>query len=282
MNTIIITNDTGIAKDAAAAGVQRIMVDLETIGKQERQKNLNAFFTSHTAEDIRKIRSALKKSELIVRVNPFYDGSRAEIENAIESGADIIMLPMITHISQVEEVAKIIAGRAKFLPLIETAYSMAYIEEIAANESVSELYIGLNDLHLSLGLKFLFEPLALGIVDFMAEKIKKQGKIFGFGGIATMGSGELPAERILAEHVRLSSKWVILSSRFGKDIFINEGQGRGERIKQALANMQEKEAEFSSYTQTQMAEYSKETMGIIKRIATPSCATASPSAGLIL
>ena len=74
--------------------------------------------------------------------------------------------------------------------------------------------------------------------------MKKHGKAFGFGGIAALGSGELPAEWILAEHVRLGSSSVILSSRFGRDIALDNADGRQERIKQALAALHNKEAEL--------------------------------------
>ena len=37
---------------------------------------------------------------------------------------------------------------------------------------------------------------------------------FGFGGVARIGQGELSAEWVLSEHVRLGSSWVILSRAF--------------------------------------------------------------------
>ena len=41
---------------------------------------------------------------------------------------------------------------------------------------------------------------------------------FGFGGIARIGDGLLPAEKILAEHVRLGSSSVILSRTFKGEV----------------------------------------------------------------
>lgn len=263
IKTIIITNNPQIAKNAEASGVSRIMVDLESIGKKERQASRTTFISSHQVQDIEKIRAELKTSELIVRINPIFDGSRQEIEQAINAGANIIMLPMITNMEQLEQASSLIAGRAKLMPLVETAYSMAHIAEIAIHPAVSELYIGLNDLHLSLGLDFLFEPLALGLLDWMVDRIKLSGKSFGFGGIATMGSGELPAEYILAEHIRLGSTCVILSSRFGKDIDIENQNGRIDRIKNALAIMENKEREFANRSDKQAEIDSKRTADII-------------------
>ena len=267
MKTIIITNNPQIATDAEVAGVSRIMVDLESIGKKERQASRTTFISSHQVSDIAKVRDVLKSSELIVRINPIYDGTKQEIEQAVSGGADTIMLPMITDMEQLEQAADIISGRAKLMPLVETSYSMAHIAEIAEHPAVAEVYIGLNDLHLSLGLDFLFEPLALGLLDWMVKQINPSGKSFGFGGIATMGSGELPAEYILAEHIRLGSTCVILSSRFCKDIDIESAEGRVERIKSALTKMQEKETGFLARSGQQINLESKRTSEIIKKLA---------------
>lgn len=240
MKTILITGDPVLAAEAEAVGITRVMVDLENIGKKERQASRNTFISAHRKEDIASVRKTVSKCGLIVRINPWHENSSTEVEEAIKGGADVVMLPMITALSQIDAAAQALRGRAKLLPLVETGYSMAYIEAIANHPDVEELYIGLNDLHLSLGLSYLFEPLALGIIDWMAERILKAGKAFGFGGIGAMnGSGELPAEMILAEHARLGSICVILSSRFGKDVRLEDQNNRRERLAQAIATLQE-------------------------------------------
>ena len=234
LKTIIITNDPSIATDAEAAGVSRIMVDLEIMGKKERQASRNTFITTHSKEDIGPVRTALKTAELIVRINPWYEGSPAEIEDAITRGADRIMLPMIENVDDFRAFSDAVSDRVCILPLVENAYSMEHLEDILKNPHVDEVYFGLNDLHLSLGHTFLFEPLALGMIDAMAEAAKTRGIPFGFGGMAMIGSGELPAEMILGEHVRLGSSCVILSSRFCQDIEIAKPEGRKTRLMDAL------------------------------------------------
>ena len=47
---------------------------------------------------------------------------------------------------------------------------------------------------------------------------------FGFGGIARIGDGMLPAEKILAEHIRLGSSSVILSRTFKGEVGDNAGK----------------------------------------------------------
>src|SRR5262249_4131738 len=123
------------------------------------------------------------------------------------------------------------------------------------------------DLHLSLGMDFLFEPLAEGFLDRMAETIKAAGKPFGFGGIAMMGSGEFPAERILGEHMRLGSTCVILSSRFCKDVNIERAEGRRERLRNALAAMRHEEARLHTRRAENIANDAAMTHDIIRTLA---------------
>ena len=89
-----ITNNPEVAKIAEKYGVNRLWVDLETLGKAERQKGQNSVKSQHTVQDIVKLRKVLKKSLLMVRVNPWNKNSAAEIAAAIDSGAEVIMLPM--------------------------------------------------------------------------------------------------------------------------------------------------------------------------------------------
>ena len=51
-------------------------------------------------------------------------------------------------------------------------------------------------------------------MEYLVNKITKKGIEFGIGGIARIGEGELPAEVILREHIRLGSKMAILSRTF--------------------------------------------------------------------
>lgn len=268
MKTILITNDPMLAAEAEAAGVSRIMVDLETTGKKERQQSRTTFISTHKKEDIAGVRAVLKKSGLIVRVNPWHEDSADEINYAVKAGAQIIMLPMITALSQLDAFLTALAGRARPLPLIETGYSMDHLADIAARKEIEELYIGLNDLSLSLGMKFLFEPLAKGLLDSMAATIKTHKKPFGFGGIGAIGgNAELSPERILGEHERLGSSCVILSSRFGKDIAIDNPDGRAKRLKEALVLLQNKWAEFSRRTPEEKKHDMNETYAIVHKLA---------------
>ena len=261
-----ITNDPRIAALADRAGVDRIFLDLETVGKQLRQGGMNTVQSDHTLADIRAVRPAVKHAELMVRVNPIYDWSREEIEAALAAGADTLMLPFFRTANQAEHFLSMVNGRARTILLVETPEAVENLDEILALPGIDECHIGLNDLHLGYGRKFMFELLADGTVDAIAEKFKAHGIPFGIGGIARLGRGTLPAERILAEHVRLGSQAVILSRSFCNDILFSDRPDREDifirevaRLRQAEADMQKRGSEF-------FAENRRELQRIVSRI----------------
>ena len=176
LKLMYITNRTSVAEIAEGAGVDRIFVDMEHIGKEERQKRLNTVKSAHTVKDVQNIAGVLKNSELLVRINPIYDNSRDEINRVIDSGADRIMLPMYKTVGEVEKFLNYTNGKVKTTLLAETVSACDIMEEVAGIKEVDEIHIGLNDLHLELGKKFMFEILADGTVEKISEPIKKANK----------------------------------------------------------------------------------------------------------
>ena len=214
MEFIYITNDPELAQYAQDSGVDRIMIDLEYLGKRERQGHLDTVISVHSLQDINRVRNVLHKSKLLVRVNPIHTGSEREINEVISRGAEIIMLPMFKTCREVERFISIINGRAAASLLLETSQALVRVDDILRIDGIDEVYIGLNDLHLSMGLDFMFELLSGGIVEYVTTKIKKKGIRFGFGGISRLGGGVLDSRLVLSEHVRLGSQVVILSRDF--------------------------------------------------------------------
>lgn len=236
---VLITAETALAQRAERAGVGRIMVDLERMGKLERQKFRDTWISKHRMEDIRPIADVLSDAELMVRIDPLNDASHSEIDNVIEHGAQIVMLPMFRSVEEVRDCARMIDGRAHLVPLIETAEAFALCGEIAACEGVSECFIGLNDLHLSLGHSFMFETMASGSLAAACDELARSGKPYGFGGIARIGEGDLPAELILREHARLGSTRVILSRTFARSGTEQIIVSQGGVLRQEIAKLQE-------------------------------------------
>lgn len=214
LDLIYITNNPVVAQIAEENGVDRIMVDLEKIGKEERQKNLNSVKSNHTIEDIAEVAKVLHKSRLLVRINPWYAGSVAEIEAAITAGAQSIMLPMWKSEAEVDAFLRTVNRRVKTTLLLETKEAVDCVDAVLMHPLLDDIHIGLNDLHLSYGLTFLFELLADGTVDTLCQKCAAKGIPYGFGGIAKLGKGLVPAEYVIMEHYRLGSTGVILSRTF--------------------------------------------------------------------
>lgn len=209
-----ITNNPTIAEIADSAGVDRVFIDLEVVGKAERQGGMDTVQSHHSISDIPIVKQKLRNSELLVRSNPIYNDSKNEINKIVTSGADIIMLPFFKTAEEVTHFVDYVGGRARTMLLFETKESVDCIDEILAIDGIDEYYIGLNDLHLSYGLDFMFQLLADGTVDNIVTKFKATGKPYGFGGIAKLGGGLLPAEHVIAEHYRLGSTIGILSRLF--------------------------------------------------------------------
>ena len=214
LETFYITNNLQVALIAENAGVDRIWIDLETLGKEERQKNINSVKSHHSIEDIKTIAPKLTKAKMMVRVNPWNANSIEEINKVVDAGGEYIMLPMWKTKEEVECFVNAVNNRAKTVLLLETKEAENCLDEVLTLGGFDEIHIGLNDLHLSYGLTFMFELLTNGTVERIVNKIKAKGIPFGIGGISHLGDGLVPAEMIIIEHYRLGSTRAILSRGF--------------------------------------------------------------------
>lgn len=241
----LITNSTFTIKQADRYGVDRIFIDMEYIGKEERQKGLDTVKNHHTISDIIAAKKILSKSDLLVRINPIHGNSHNEIDCAISAGADYLMLPMFKTLNEVKEFINYVNKRVKTILLLETKEGLEIIDSILEFGGFDELYIGLNDLHLSLNQKFMFEPLAIGIVGSIAQKCHNKGIPFGFGGISKLGDGVLPSQYILAEHKKIGSSMAILSRGF------LAGCNTKKKIKKTIKNEIKKIRKYECYLSKQ-------------------------------
>lgn len=253
LKLMYITNDPDVAAIAETAGVDRIFVDMEYIGKAARQGGMDTVQSHHTVEDIRRVRPAVKKAQLMVRINPMhrasaeYGSSQKEIDAAIEAGADILMLPFFKTAEEVRHFVTLVAGRAKTYLLMETPEAAAAVDEILQIPGIDEIHVGLNDLSLGLGRKFLFELLTDGTIEQLSRKFRAAGIPFGFGGIASLGKGMLPSEYVIREHYRLGSTATILSRSFCNVHLIRDLSLIHDIFCKGVAQIRELEQECSQY-----------------------------------
>lgn len=257
LTLMYITNNPMTAQIAQEAGVDRIWIDMEYIGKDKRQGGMDTVKNHHTIDDIKKLRPIVTDAELMVRVNPLhmatvdYCSSEDEINQAIEAGADVIMLPMFRTADDVKRFVSCVNGRAKVQLLVETAESVANMDSILEVPGVDEIHIGLNDLHLAMHKTFMFELICDYTVASLCKKIKAKGIKYGFGGIARVGYGMLPAEYIIAEHYHLGSTAAILSRGFCDANIVKNPMEIESIFVEGIRNIRLKELEVAQYSEEQ-------------------------------
>ncbi len=266
LKLMYITNAPKVAAIAQKYGVDRIFIDLETLGKEERQKGMNTVKSNHTVLDVLSLRKIITQSEILVRVNPWNKESPKEIDDVVKAGADVIMLPMWKTADEVRSFVRAVDGRAKTMLLLETKEADECLDEVLSLGGVDEIHIGLNDLHLSYGLTFMFELLANGTIERICAKIRAHGIPYGFGGVARIGAGDLPAERILSEHYRLGSSFAILSRSFCNTDLVQD-MGEVERIfDEKLKELRAFEKSLETRTEEEIEENKKQLCEIVERI----------------
>ncbi len=248
LKLMMLTHSPELSKKAADAGVDRIFYDLEYINKRERQYGRNTVISQYDIGGIGAVRKAIPNTDLLVRVNPIYFNSENEIEEVLKYKPDYLMLPMVIDETDVQRFVSVIKNRAKTVVMIETPQALARINSILDVEGVDELFVGLNDLHIGLGLDFMFEIVSGGLLDYIAEKCKEKGITFGFGGIARIGQGDLPSEYIIGEHYRLGSKTVILSRTFKGTQNGDESAVSTVDLKAEVQKVREREKECSLWS----------------------------------
>lgn len=220
LNLMYITKHPEIARIAEEAGVDWIFVDMEFIGKDCRQGGLDTVQNHHTVEDVANIRAAVTKAKVLVHINPIHDtmddypSSEEEIEAVIQTGADIVMLPYFKTTEEVHRFIGYVGGRAKTCLLVETPEAADLLDQIVEIDGIDMIHIGLNDMHLALKMKFMFQLLTDGSVDKWTRIIAQKGIMYGFGGLASLNGGAVPGRMILKEHYRLGSQMVIVSRAF--------------------------------------------------------------------
>jgi hypothetical protein len=211
----LITNDAGLTANADRAGVNRIGIDLEYLGKAERQPNPDTRLSRHDWDDLSRISGCVQQADLFVRINPIHAGTEVEIETALELGAKVLMLPSFRTAGETATFVRAVRGRARASILVEMAPAVVRIREILDVPGIDEVMIGLNDLHLQCGVANHFEVLASPLIDMLAAEVLRKGLPLAIGGVGRVGDTAMPipTDLVYAQYPRLGATgaWVARS-----------------------------------------------------------------------
>ena len=135
LKLMYITNDPCVAKIAADAGVDRLFIDMEVLGKAERQGGMNTVQSHHVPQDIAALREAVGPNvEIMARTNPMNPDLPRQIEASIRYGADVIMLPMWRTADDLRRFVDMVEGRALTMPLLETPDAVDNLDEALTDQ----------------------------------------------------------------------------------------------------------------------------------------------------
>ena len=210
------TDDPELARRADAAGVERIGVDLERLGKAERQHGLGTWISRHTVADAARVGAALDHAALFARVDPLNESSPAEVETLLACGAQVLMLPMVMSSEEADSFVEMVAGRALIVLLVEHVDALRRLDQLVAVDGVDEVHIGLNDLAISLGVRNRWLALAGDLALEAGATVRASGKRFGLGAIGRAGDRALPvpADLVYAEYARTGASAALVSRSF--------------------------------------------------------------------
>jgi hypothetical protein len=210
------TRDAALARRADRAGIQRIGVDLERLGKADRQRGLGTWVSPHTEADLRRLAPALTRAQLFARVNPINADTAREVDAVLSAGATVLMLPMVATPEQAAAFVKCAAGAARIVLLLERREALDRLADLIAVPGVDEVHVGLNDLALSLNLPNRWLVLANDVLLEAAALILAAGVRFGLGGLGRVDDDRLPvpSDLVYAEYARLQATAALVSRSF--------------------------------------------------------------------
>lgn len=216
----LFTNRPGLAAAADRAGVDRVGLDLELLGKLERQRGLGTWISSHTEDELPNVFATLGRAQRFVRCNPPHAGLESEIERLLARGAEVIMLPHFHTVAEAEYFARIIAGRALAVLLVETVAAASRVGKLCGIPGIDEVHFGLNDLSLDLGVTPNLAMLYTPLLEDACATLAAQGFPYAVGGIgqAMDTSLPVPSDLVYAQYPRLGATGALLSRAFHQDL----------------------------------------------------------------
>ena len=250
----LFTNRAELAAAADTAGIDRIGVDLESIGKQARQGHLNTWISDHQEHDLPALRPAIRHGKLFARCNPVHPGLQDELDRLLAAGVEVIMLPYFQSASEAERFIRLLDGRATPVLLLETAAAATDIQNICQLDGINEIHIGLNDLHLSLGWPSHFHLLVSDLLQHLSDRILNAGMRLGIGGLGRAGDNNLPipADLVCAQLPRLGATASLISRAFFRGNQIVDLKTEIPKLRQQLGDFKRQPGSIKQQYRSQL------------------------------
>lgn len=245
----LFSTDAALIRDAIAAGIDEIIVDWEHIGKAARQSDADTQINYDTVEDLRRVRTAVDGARgsgrvtVIYRVNASGPTTDREIEQAIDAGADEILVPMVRTPQEAVSALRRADGRCGVGVLIETVEAVHAAASFAALP-LTRVYIGLNDLAIARRSPHIFAPLLDGTLEALRDVFAPGVLPFGFGGLTLPDRGTLiPCRLLIGEMARLRCAFSFLRRSFHRDMQGRVLTAEVPRLRAAIGAAWERDAQ---------------------------------------
>ena len=216
INLFAFTNIAGQAGAVVTAGAAGVVVDWERRGKRRRQAGADTQINADTPADLAAVRAA-QPGTVLCRVNRWSRWTPAEIDLAVDLGADEILLPMVRRPDEVDAALDVVDGRAGLGILVETTEAVRRVDELV-QRPLGRAYIGLNDLMIDRGGGPLFLALVDGTADRVAAAAAGAGIPFGVAGLTLPEAGQpVPCRLVLGALARAGAAFTFLRRSFWAD-----------------------------------------------------------------
>jgi 2-keto-3-deoxy-L-rhamnonate aldolase RhmA len=214
LDLVLFENEPEAARQYLQAGITSFLVDLELLGKDQRQLGFDTEIRPGTLRDLQRI-AALPGTTAWCRINRFGAHTPEEVERALDAGADILILPMAESLAEIDAYLRLLDRRCRAGIMIETQACAALAGELG-QLPLDYAFFGLNDFAISRGGGLIFNALADGSVEAVSKALP--GIHFGVGGLTDINRGSpIRSARLLEEMERLGCRFTFLRRSFRRD-----------------------------------------------------------------
>ena len=231
INLFAFANTASRARAVVDAGATGVVVDWERRGKVARQAGADTQINADTPADLAVVRAATA-GRVLCRVNRWSSWTAAEIDLAVNMGADEVLLPMVRRPEEVDAALEAVGGRCGLGILVETTEAVRTVDALVSRP-LARVYVGLNDLMIDRGGGPLFLALVDGTVDRVAGAVAGAGIPFGVAGLTLPEAGRpVPCRLVTGALARVDASFTFLRRSFWAD---TEGRDLSVEVPRILA-----------------------------------------------